>query len=202
MGTDNLFKKKKAKKITKSGDLVAIICEGTKTEPNYINDFILDFRNSRNRTKIRVMQHAVTDPLNLVKQSITAIKSGYDIVYCVFDRDTHTNFDDAINLAKESKYKINLIISYPCFEFWLLLHFKDTHKPFGGNSPCCDCIKELKKVNNNFKDYKKGNNNIYALTKDFLEIATDRAKNIQNREGSKSDFYILLEGIKEFLNKY
>jgi hypothetical protein len=49
---------------------------------------------------------------------------GFDEVWCVFDVD---EFDDDIKTATENarRAEISLAISNPCFEFWLLLHFKE-----------------------------------------------------------------------------
>jgi hypothetical protein len=46
----------------------------------------------------------------------------FDRVICVIDRDTHHNFDAALQLAG-ARPTVELIVSYPCFEYWLLLHF-------------------------------------------------------------------------------
>jgi RloB-like protein len=45
-------------------------------------------------------------------------------VWCVFDVDDHTRFDDAVQMARDNG--IELAVSNPCFELWLLLHFQDS----------------------------------------------------------------------------
>ncbi|HWE90355.1 MAG TPA: RloB family protein [Pseudonocardiaceae bacterium] len=46
----------------------------------------------------------------------------FDHVWCVADVDDYReDIDKAVRLA--SRAKISLVISNPCFEFWLLLHF-------------------------------------------------------------------------------
>lgn len=196
MGTDDLYKKRKARKIKKSGDLMVIICEGQKSEPNYISEFIKDFKSNRNLNKIKILPNHYTDPLNIVQQAVELKKDGYDIVACVFDKDTHANFSNAIELAR--KKNIKTIISDPCFEFWILLHFKNTSRPFGGGTPCQDCIKELKKIPG-FNNYQKGKDNIYSMTKMHINTATQRAKKLQSLDSSKTNFFELLDDIKEFL---
>jgi len=47
----------------------------------------------------------------------------YDSVWCVFDRDDHPHIPDAQQMARDND--IQLSISNPCFELWLLLHFRD-----------------------------------------------------------------------------
>jgi hypothetical protein len=47
----------------------------------------------------------------------------YDEVWCVFDVDEHPNLNDAKQLANARG--IQLAISNPCFELWLMLHFRE-----------------------------------------------------------------------------
>lgn len=46
----------------------------------------------------------------------------YDAVWCVFDVDDHPRVSDAIVMARDNG--VELAISNPCFELWLLLHFR------------------------------------------------------------------------------
>ncbi len=47
----------------------------------------------------------------------------YDSIWCVFDVDNHPHIPDAEQMARDNG--IELAISDPCFELWLLLHFRD-----------------------------------------------------------------------------
>ncbi|MDE0136893.1 MAG: RloB family protein [Acidimicrobiaceae bacterium] len=46
-----------------------------------------------------------------------------DEYWCVFDRDEHQDFDEAIAVAAASG--ITVAHSNPCFELWFILHFRD-----------------------------------------------------------------------------
>jgi hypothetical protein len=46
----------------------------------------------------------------------------YDEIWCVFDVDDHPNLNDARQLADGRG--VALAVSNPCFELWLLLHFR------------------------------------------------------------------------------
>ena len=50
----------------------------------------------------------------------------YDEVWCVFDIDDHPQVGDAKQQARDNG--IQLAISNPCFELWVLLHFQDQRK--------------------------------------------------------------------------
>ena len=47
----------------------------------------------------------------------------FDFVWCVFDSDDHPGIPAAKQQARDNG--INLAISNPCFEIWILLHFQD-----------------------------------------------------------------------------
>lgn len=134
--------------ITKSGDLILIVCEGAKTEPTY-------FEFLRRRWKsygITVCgEECGSDPRSVVdyaareknERKRKARRGGpppYDQVWCVFDRDQHTRLLEAINKANDNE--IEVALSIPCFEYWYLLHYKHTTSPF---SDCDSVISELKK---------------------------------------------------------
>lgn len=48
----------------------------------------------------------------------------YDSVWCVFDVDEHPRIPDAKTMAAAND--INLAISNPCFELWLVLHLRES----------------------------------------------------------------------------
>ena len=47
----------------------------------------------------------------------------WDQVWCVFDRDDHPGFEDAITRAEANE--INIAVSNPCLELWFVIHFQD-----------------------------------------------------------------------------
>jgi len=112
---------------------VLIVCEGDVTEPEYFLGFRSACRNTR--VKIRIADtHGV--PMTLV-ETAKGYKSeaeeeaarekddnlAYDSVWCVFDIDEHPHVPEARQMARDSG--IYLAVSNPCFELWLLLHFRD-----------------------------------------------------------------------------
>ncbi len=100
--------------------------------------------------------HYSPTPLKIVEQAIKQ-QGKYDCVYCTIDRDTHETFDAALKLAKTSA-KIKIIASYPCYEFWLLLHFckhLKEYKAVGNYSPADVLIKDLCKYSG-MENYDKG----------------------------------------------
>ena len=187
MGTDDLHKRK-AKKASelarrkarrKPYAKVLIVCEGKKTEPNYFNDLIDCYR--LNSANVEVYGHGA-DPLKIfdyAKQRYKEEKNAgdpFDNVYCVFDKDAHANYRpgiEAIRSATPKKVYI-AITSVPCFEYWLLLHFTYTTKPYNalsGNSACNQVLTNLKIHMN----YEKGGKKIFSQLIDRLNYAKGNA---------------------------
>lgn len=104
---------------------VAIVCEGTKTEDLYFNGIRKEYRLAPARL------HAVplgVDPLSVVKKA-ESLRGDYDHVWAVFDVEApgvhaipHPSLNQAVERARRTG--IRCAISNPCFELWLLLHFR------------------------------------------------------------------------------
>jgi hypothetical protein len=105
-----------------------------RTEPDYFNGFAKTYRNPRIHIKI-AGEHGV--PLTLVANAKAHKSSAeddarrerdqnlaFDSVWCVFDVDDHPNIPDARQMARDNG--IEVAISNPCFELWLLLHLRES----------------------------------------------------------------------------
>jgi len=203
MGTDDLFHKNRIrregeltrrKNLRLAYEVVMIICEGAKTEPNYFKALRTHLRLNRENIVIHEGLKG-NDPLSLViaaedefikERKRDPEKQGYDHVFVVFDRDTHTTYNDALrktqDLNRKYKDKFKAIVSVPCFEFWLLLHFGYTTRQYGatgGNSPCDNLIRDL---NAHISGYAKGNAGIFEATKDLIDEAVKNAKLLENHQ--------------------
>jgi hypothetical protein len=137
----------------KAQPLVLIVCEDKKSSLNYLEDARQHFRAN---AKIRIVHSGFTDPKGIVEFAVKNAPD-YDEIICVIDRDTHVNFGGAMAIAQGSQ-KIEMCVSYPCFEFWLLIHFKETRKaymPAGGKSPADLVIVDLREQQG-MAEYDKG----------------------------------------------
>lgn len=154
--------------------IVLVLCEDSKSSKNYLQDAAEDMRA---QTFVDIVHPGVTDPKNIVLAAVRQ-KNKFDSVYCVIDRDRHETFDEALGIAKANG--IRVIPSYPCFEYWLLLHFGYTRQPFKGKgrmSPADEVCKELRKKEG-MEDYDKGKKkNLYKQ----LLNSFHNAKNFASR---------------------
>lgn len=158
-----------------------IVCEGAKTEPRYLEDLITDLGLTA-ADVIVFGKECGSDPLSIVQYAAdrASHEEVVDFVFCVFDRDSHTTREAALSkirdLSKRSKGpKFVAVESNPCFEYWLLLHFRSSSRPYaksGKNSVCDCCIEELKEY---VKDYEKGKTGLYSALKENLKTALKHA---------------------------
>lgn len=180
---------------------ILVICEDLKSSKIYLETLAAHFRSS---VKVVDFEHCGnTDPLGIVRAAKKK-KKNYEQVYCVIDRDAHLNFDQAVSYANDVGVKT--IVSYPCFEYWLLLHFGFNRKPFtatGKKSAGDNTVAELRKQPG-MKNYQKGSrSNWFAFLLDRYEIAKrnavrafDEALREENANPS-TQLHLLIEVIED-----
>ena len=232
MGSDDLFHKKKKNNSAQKGnessrkrnesslkrtsgylapyERYLIVCEGSKTERYYFESLIDDYKLGNN---VNVASQAYTCPLQLARYASNFIhgnqkdedieeKEEYDKVFCVFDKDKHAHYASALSFIKDKEGLI-ATNSVPCFEYWLILHFENTSKPFYSNpskSAGDEAVTYLKKY---IKKYEKGDNDIYKKTKKYMSIALKRAKviNKQAKEVNNDNPSTYITELVDKLNK-
>ncbi len=161
----------------KAQPIVLIICEDTKSSKTYLEEALRSFRSS---AKVEVSHCGKTDPKGIVSAAVARSKY-FNHVYCVFDRDSHhaQNFEQALALAKANADKVTALVSYPCFEFWLILHFEYTRSPFapsGGSSAADVVLRKLKSIPQMI-GYSKGEiDGQFEKLMPYLSIAKENAR--------------------------
>ena len=168
-------------------DRILIVCEGSKTEPNYFGEIKSYYRIPT--ANIQILHSELgTSPLQVVEYAERLFKKGdlqrgipkkaFDQVFAVFDRDDNTDFYNALDKAQSLNQKIKndekklitfqAIPSIPCFEFWLLLHYEDVTALF----PRDEVMRKLK---THYPDYEKNAQDVWNHTKDKWELALNCA---------------------------
>mgnify|MGYP000014046150 CR=1 FL=1 len=182
---------------------ILLICEGKKTEPNYFDELREEY--SHPWIKMRHASSHYTDPLNLVSfakdvflngsikgsgDKITAL--AFDEVYILFDRDDHQSYAKALREAEKiaqdpdlrndfnKRISFKALPSNPCFELWLVLHYREVHN-LPHRTALFDELKHL------WKSYSKGDAGMFAKTKDLLPDACNRAANLNKNSTPLSD---------------
>lgn len=160
--------------------LLLVVCEGEVTEPQYVRGFAK--AQGANTVRLHVAAPG-GDPRALVERAAElrddaagrAAREGdenlaYDEVWCVFDVDDHARLQAARELAQRTG--IGLAVSNPCFELWLLLHFRDQ-----GAHLTCKRAAEL--LGKHIRDY--GKHVRYEELSMGYEDAVERATSLERR---------------------
>lgn len=171
-------------------DAVLIVCEGRKTEPFYFEGLKRAYQLGNANIVVEPMGR---DPLSLVDYAIAQLAEDESLTraYCVFDRDGHATFGDAVRKASDSALgrdgRLRLAVSVPCFEIWPLLHFGFSSAPIegrGGKSAGENALALLEKV---MPDYSKADREIFGKLKSKLDDAlrhADRLSDYNRESGS------------------
>lgn len=146
-------------------ELILLILEGeqNKTESIYFSHF----NAVQKKYTVRVMPGNETDPIRMAhKAEKTWTDEGCDAelddhVYCVFDTDTDSRKQDAINKAfrLEAQGHFEVVLSNPCFEVWFIEHYGYTTKQFSSSS---EMIQELRKHISGYNKSKDVFNDLYG----------------------------------------
>jgi hypothetical protein len=134
--------------------LYLIVCEGTKSEPNYFKG--LQNTIPRGLVSLRLIGEGRGAPAvveRAIREKRDAIRE-YDQVWVVFDRDeiTKESFNGAIQQA--TKNSIHCAYSIECFELWYVLHFQNVTTSI----PRTDYFRTL---NRHLGEYNRSDVNIY-----------------------------------------
>ena len=160
---------------------VLVLCEDSKSSKTYLEDASKYFRAT---AQVQIAHPGRTDPLGIVQAGVK-LQRAFDAVYCVVDRDSHANWDQAIDLARGHDPKVRMIRSFPCFEYWLLLHFGYTRAGFvraGAVSAADQVVRELRQKPG-MQDYAKGS--IQGLFQELCGEA-DSTLNTACRHGDRT----------------
>lgn len=121
-----------------------IFCEGEKTEPYYLKDYLRNFKDDR-KASVEIMNCNKNTPVQLVEAAIKF--KNYprsiigDVFWVVYDRESVAKYSRELHMQAWSTARQNNIevaLSNVCFEFWLLLHFVNSATPY---SSCSDLLK-------------------------------------------------------------
>ncbi|RZU47921.1 RloB-like protein [Fluviicoccus keumensis] len=199
MGRDNQAKERQLRRKTvregrRAGYArILIVTEGSKTEPLYLEEIRALYQLHSANVAVQPGQLG-TAPIQVVRYAQQLFEQGdlhkgirprsFDQVYAVFDRDDHESYFNALNLAKSLDGKLRnderepvrfkAIASVPSFELWLLLHYEDVRAPVHRD----EVMVRLKQY---MPGYDKGAGRVFAMTRDRLAVAMQRARGLAER---------------------
>lgn len=171
-------------------DRILIVCEGKKTEPQYLSEIQQDQRLHTANVHI-IHSQLGTSPLRVVECAEEILLHGsshqrirpraFEQVFAVFDRDDHPCYGTALQKAAalhgkyrndvKEKVAFRAVVSVPCFELWLLIHYETIAHPIYRD----EVIRRLKR---HIPDYEKGKGGYFSLTRSRLSEAIRRAEEL------------------------
>lgn len=133
---------------------IYLYCEG-ESEQEYFKE--IKRQKRENRIKI-IINNNTGVPTQLANKAITERRKNgrgtemlkNDIVYLVFDRDTHKEMSETIRDLEA--VNIKWVITNPKFELWILLHFKDVFRYMTGDEVDIELAKVCTWYDKNMKD--------------------------------------------------
>lgn len=199
-------------------DLVLIVCEGEKTEPNYLRD-LMDYEGLSS-VNITIANNRYSDPVSVVECAINTYNERnqecntstlFNRVFCVIDRDNHHGFQQAIKMVGEFNKKnnniITLIRSYPCFEYWYLCHFqysRSSIRATGGKTESDQYASMLKRhwIQIFGNQYAKNQTGVYQKLAGLVDVAIKNSQRSLNEAKStdemnpSSEAHLLVEYLR------
>lgn len=195
-GRERSYKRQAGKRSTRKS--ILIVCEGTETEPAYFNEF----KRKLNLPLVEIVikgtgeghRGVVKHALQLKREREQAYKSPkrsrksltkvpFDEVWCVFDCEAPQykhKFYQAIKEAEKNGFQ--LAVSNPAFEYWYLLHFKDTRRFFTNAGEIIQALRP------HIPDYRK-NKNVFPQLYPHTTEAIERAKRAFKNDPHNGDQY-------------
>lgn len=201
VGTDNLFKKRKAKLAERKKELrnpkphsFLIVSEGKKTEPLYF-DGLAKYINNKYGDSISVERPLIKAKgegrctVSLVEETVRIVSRSrliYNQVWVVFDKDDFQDFDEAVSLAEKCEFRVAW--SNQSFEYWIYLHFNYSDSALHRDAWVEKLSDLLKKSNVCEKGYKKNDPNVFqfATTLGSLKAAVGNATRVEKSYKDKT----------------
>ena len=175
-----------------------VVCEG-ESERDYLSELARSWR-----IHVHICKGDGTDPKSIVNTAKRKLKEDgvkYDKIFCVFDIDNNlSDYLEAVELCRSKKFIP--IVSNPCFELWIFLHFQIRESGFGSPQ---QMIKVLRKCPR-FENYDKDGVQIFNDTIHLIEAVCKNAsalvskKHEQPREDPYTNFHLLIKRF-EFLKE-
>jgi hypothetical protein len=197
MGKDNQPKHRQASRelkrraaVRQPYERLLIVCEGAKTEPHYLCEIQQAYRLSTAHVQVLHSQFG-TEPQQVLDYALVVFKDGdrargvhpksFDRIVVVFDRDEHKSYHAALAQAAALSGKlknddgvavpVEAVVSVPCFELWLLLHFVDVLAPLHRHEA-------MERLKIHLPGYEKGGGGHWQATQARLGEATTRAQRL------------------------
>lgn len=123
---------RRAARPTRESRRLLVVCGSEGNEARYINGLKRHLKNTGVRVDVKEKGCAPLDVLEYGLSHVSRLGEVYDELWCVVDVDEFISSGDnlgrAVRLAQrasDSDLIVKMVVTNPCFEFWLVLHFSE-----------------------------------------------------------------------------
>ena len=201
---DNAFKKRfERQEVKRKQDTrpkkryFLVVCEGTKTEPNYFEGLrrslpphILELIDFEARGTGRNTLGLINEAIKIKERTELQAGRVIDEVWAVFDRDSFPNhhFDTAITKARQ--LNIHCAWSNEAFELWFLLHFQDFQNAMRRQDYQDKLEQELSRHLGKSFSYEKNSQSMFDLLHEYgnEDMAIKRAIKLERQFAGRTDY--------------
>lgn len=186
MGTDDLFKKRRAERKQRKfaykqpkANSFLIVTEGERTEPLYFRG-IQKLIQDKIGGMVNVVEVPVIDIhgegcstgklIEKTEEIVSKANIMYQNIWIVFDKDDFEDFDQAIEDGKKRGYKVAW--SNQSFEYWLYLHFNYSDSALHRDSWNDKLDEIFKKYQLGNGKYQKNYEDIYTMVNSYDGVNT------------------------------
>ena len=183
-------KTRKTEEVSPIPPRTIIFCEGTKTEPYYLQaivDLIKEKCRQYSKQEHIKLDHIIIkgtgrSNTSLFSHAVEKTSSDVAIVWLVYDKDDFPpdQFDNTPEMVKahnkKSETKYHTAWSNECFELWLLLHYIRLESNINREEYHAK-LKEPGRL----PGYKKNDKDVYIKTKHLLNIAFKNAETLHKK---------------------
>ncbi|MFN7309951.1 MAG: RloB family protein [Vampirovibrionales bacterium] len=156
------------RRVKKPAKPLLCLTEGKETEMLYLKHTL--------KTQSKTITSKFKQGSQIIQYAIEKYKGEYKIIYAIFDREfpsaeEHRTLREIDEILKKDQGTVIPIMSSPCIEYVLLLHFVDKHPIFNNNK---EVERALKKE---CPSYQKNETSFFqSLTKQQIQEASERLK--------------------------
>lgn len=164
---------------------IYIVCEGVKTEPNYISGLVNAINekyrdlSSGKRIIVKGTGRNTRSLLRYARKQVVDDFPQASIVWLMYDKDDfpYDDFDNTQYSAetRQDTRQYKVAWSNECIELWFVLHFQELSVNNGRE--------HYKQILKQHFNYEKNLPNIYDLLKDNTSVAIRRAKRLYESYG-------------------
>ena len=205
------FKKRtfKRKGAHRDSSLIVIAAEGAVTEVQYFENFVTKEHFYSSRVRVEVVKRddpTHSSPLHVL-ESLDKIITDFELndgdeLWLLIDKDRWTPAQFAEVSTKCNAKNINMSVSNPCFELWLLLHFREISSQLDLFNTSDKITAELKSILGSYNKTIK-----FEKFKDYVYSAISNSKIIDSNPADRwpqktgTHVYKLAESILKFHSK-